>query len=67
MGSNPTPSATAVRAANPGFVFDQVSVDTLQTKNITFEPAFSGIGNHLDRAETLILALMLASGWPAPH
>ena len=35
----------AVRNANPAFVFDQVSVDLLKSKGITFEPVFSGVGN----------------------
>jgi hypothetical protein len=34
---------SAVR--NSGFVFDQVSVDTIKAKGITFEPVFSGVGN----------------------
>jgi hypothetical protein len=36
----------AVRNANPAFVFDPVSINTLKAKNITFEPVFSGSGNN---------------------
>jgi hypothetical protein len=32
---------SAVRAANPGFVFDPVAINTLKAKGITFEPAWS--------------------------
>jgi len=35
-----------VRTANPAFVFDQVSIDTLKAMGITFEVVFSGFGNH---------------------
>jgi len=32
--------------ANPAFVFDQVSIDLLKSKGITFEATFSGFGNY---------------------
>jgi hypothetical protein len=34
-----------VRTANPAFVFDPVSINTLKAKGITFEATFSGFGN----------------------
>jgi hypothetical protein len=34
-----------VRTANPGFVFDPVSISTLKAKNITFEAVATGFGN----------------------
>jgi len=35
-----------VRNANPGFAFDQVSIDVLKSKGISFEAQFSGLGNY---------------------
>jgi hypothetical protein len=35
-----------VRNANPAFVFDPVSINTLKAKGITFEATFSGFGNY---------------------
>ena len=37
---------SCVRAANPGFVFDEVAISTLSSKGITLESVFSGVGNH---------------------
>jgi hypothetical protein len=37
---------SAAREANPAFVFDQVSIDTLKAKGVTFEATFSGSGNY---------------------
>jgi hypothetical protein len=34
-----------VRTANPSFVFDPVSINTLKAKGITFEAVASGFGN----------------------
>jgi hypothetical protein len=36
----------AVREANPAFIFDQVSVDLLKSRGISFEPTFSGVMNY---------------------
>ena len=38
-------SGLAVRNADPTFVFDPVSINTLKANGITFEPVFSGAGN----------------------
>jgi len=37
---------SAVREANPNFVLDQVAINTLKAKSITFEAMFSGYGNY---------------------
>jgi hypothetical protein len=34
----------AIRKANPGFTFDEVSISTPRAKGITFEPVFAGAG-----------------------
>jgi hypothetical protein len=54
-----------VRTANPSFVFDPVSINTLKAKNITFEAVAFGLWQPVDRQAVKMATVFadLIPGW----